>query len=30
VLGNGAVPLDVLEAMIDDWIASEKKGHAGG
>jgi len=30
LLGSGAVPLDVLEAMIDGWIASEKKGHAGG
>jgi len=25
VLGNGAVPLDVLEANVDRWIAAEKK-----
>ena len=24
VLGQGAVPLDVLEAQIKDWIASQK------
>ena len=24
VLGNGSVPLDVLEAQIDDWIAAER------
>ncbi|MEG3124164.1 DUF885 domain-containing protein [Sphingomonas sp. GB1N7] len=26
VLGQGAVPLDVLEAQIDSWIATEKRG----
>jgi uncharacterized protein (DUF885 family) len=25
VLENGALPLDVLEARIDDWIVREKK-----
>jgi uncharacterized protein (DUF885 family) len=24
VLGQGAVPLDALEAQINDWIAAEK------
>jgi len=26
VLGDGALPLDVLEAKIDRWIASRKQG----
>ena len=26
VLKDGAVPLDVLEAKIDRWIAAQKKG----
>jgi len=25
VLGNGAVPLDVLETNVDRWIAEQKK-----
>ena len=24
ILGNGAVPLNILERMVDDWIASQK------
>jgi uncharacterized protein (DUF885 family) len=26
VLGNGSIPLDVLEARIDEWIAAERAG----
>jgi hypothetical protein len=28
VIGNGGMPLDVLESVIDDWIAREGKGAA--
>ena len=28
VLGNGAVPLDVLEVIITDWIAEQKEAAA--
>ena len=28
VLTNGALPLSILEQVVDDWIASELRGHA--
>ncbi len=28
VLGSGAVPLDVLEAQVNDWISQKRKGQA--
>ena len=30
VLGAGALPLDVLEKRIDDWIANQKGKSAAG
>ncbi|WP_374321311.1 DUF885 family protein [Pseudoxanthomonas kaohsiungensis] len=29
VLGNGAIPLAVLEATVDDWIAATRAAPAG-
>ena len=30
VLGNGALPLTILEGLIEDWVRSEERGAAPG